>query len=129
LLFKVQKLNSLAADACLPLLNTQVRRLLTGELLHTLDHGGMFTSTVAVPGQCGLLVTGAEDGQVEVWNVVAGEHKPAFFFLNAHCTLGVRIRQLSPPHPRTVTSMAITPTQLVYVHGVKSATIINFDDS
>jgi hypothetical protein len=68
----------LAADACLLLLNTQVRRLLTGELLHILDHDGMFTSMVAVPGQRGLLVTGAENGQVEVWDVVAGEQNPTF---------------------------------------------------
>ncbi len=42
---------------------------------------------------------------------------------------GVRIRQLSPSDPRVVASMATTPTQLVYVHGAKSVTIINFGDS
>ena len=42
---------------------------------------------------------------------------------------GVHIRQLSSSLPQIVTCMATTPTQLVYVHGVKSVTIINFDDS
>jgi hypothetical protein len=54
--------------------NTDVRHLLTGQVLHTLAPSRQFVNTVPVPGQPRLLVTGDEtDGHVNLWDVDAGE--------------------------------------------------------
>jgi hypothetical protein len=55
--------------------NTQVRHLLTGELLRTFAPGRhTFKNTVPVPGQPRLLVTGDErKGHVHLWDIEIGE--------------------------------------------------------
>ena len=52
--------------------NTQVRHLLTGQLLRTLAPGRLFANTMPVPGQPRLLVTGERSGHVNLWDIETG---------------------------------------------------------
>ena len=53
--------------------NTQVRHLLTGQLLRTFAPGRLFVNTMPVPGQPHLLVTGERRGHVHLWDIETGE--------------------------------------------------------
>ena len=53
--------------------NTQVRHLLTGQLLRTFAPGHLFVNTMPVPGQPRLLVTGERGGHVNLWDIETGE--------------------------------------------------------
>ncbi len=54
--------------------NTQVRHLLTGQVLRTFaPPGRLFVNTVPVPEQPRLLVTGERDGHVNLYDIETGE--------------------------------------------------------
>jgi hypothetical protein len=52
--------------------NTEMRHLLTGQLLGTFAPGRLFVNTVPVPGQPRLLVTGERTGHVNLWDTETG---------------------------------------------------------
>jgi hypothetical protein len=106
--------------------NTQVRYLLTGQLLRTFAPDRLFVNTMPVPEQPHLLVTGERKGHVNLWDIETGEWVRACMY-STTCS-GEHVRRLTAlPPPRIQTHMAATATRLAFAHSMYDLTIVHFD--